>query len=170
MHKTKKQIAEQRRRWLDNANRSRKARYHSDPAYRAAIQVRSREAGRGTGLHRDRLAVCLQSLAQIESYGRVRRLIGVKSKTPVEIRCFTASELAPLLGLSQVVMLYQWHRTGKLPRGKLRAQVSRTYAPVYSLDEVRRVLAVWIEHLRVKAYLLATDTETIRKLNACIGG
>jgi hypothetical protein len=76
----------------------------------------------------------------------------------------TTSELTPLLGLSDVVVLHGWQRSGRFPKPKLEVVVGRTHARAYTLPEAERLMSVLSQHFRSKNYLNKEDKETISML------
>lgn len=172
--KTVAQVAKQKRVAYDRLNDRRRARYAADKPYRQACKTASRQTARRTSSNSnpqmDRQLVCKSGLSGLSMVANTRRLIRRGTVTDLKVQSLTSAELAPLIGLSHVVMLHKWHRAGKFPRPKLLALVGRTHAAVYTKAEARELVKIMLEHYKFKSYLYKTDQNTIDMLHEVMGG
>lgn len=154
---------QQKRKWRDSSNTKRKAQYREDSSYREKVREQSRETGRKAhgGLQADRAHIIRDSLSSLPTHSVMRKLIN----SDLEIPTFTTAELTPLMGISNVVIVHGWQRTGRFPRPRLEAIVGRTHAHVYTLQEAEKLLSVMAMHFSSKNYLNQSDEETVALLN-----
>lgn len=152
----------QKAKWRKTSNQRRREQYAKNPDYRKKVLTRSREHARAVrgGDLVDRSAVCFRSLQTLYDHGASRGLVGSADA----IHCYTSAELAPMLGLSSVVILHGWQRDERFPKPELPAHVGRTHAQVYTVPQVKQFLAIMAEHFKRKNYLNGKDLAVIQAL------
>jgi hypothetical protein len=164
--KTVMQLDKQKAKWRKTSNRKRKELYHTDPLYHDKVATASRLRAKQTrgGDQVDRVAVCERSLALLQKSAVLRKIVDTDRVIPT----FTSTELAPLLGLSSVVVLHGWQRDNRFPKPELAAIVGRTHANVYTVPQAKKLITIMKKHFAEKNYLNSKDDETIGLLAAAM--
>lgn len=160
---TDEEREERKKRWWgEEHNARRRARYASDPEYRArAIEnTRRKYKDRGPSADVIHLTEARQKLA---SFGKVRE-VKFPDGSVRQMMVLTGEELGQVLNRS-VNMIYRWRSGGKLPYGALTCHIDRSEVQVYSVPEVAAIVDVLKEHFEERMYYHDKHVETIQKLN-----
>ena len=165
LHKTSGQVAKQKARWAEDHNRRRREKYAKDKAYREEVKRAARDYARlnrgAGGSDEDKTNSCIRALADVENLGTPRAIDGNGI-----VRTLSSTELAKAVGLSHVVVMHKWQRSGRFPKPQTRARIGRTHADVYTLDEAIKLLQIMKRHFMQASFLKETDTKTITALRA----
>lgn len=163
--KTKKEVAAQKKKWRENSNRKRRARYKTDSAYRNEVKDRARSNARKQNqTKQEKASECREAAQRLSSFGDRREPTGGGEKTLT----LTSSELAEAMGLGHVTTLHKWQREGRFPKPTRSYFVARTHTDVYSESEAQTLLLMLADHYDKKLYLSQKDTATIEKLHSAV--
>jgi len=161
--KTKNQRDNQRKRWAAARNKRRRDKYAQDAEYRRQQIEAAKEYSQRNSKEHTRYQACEQSLLRIESLGEVREMMHPLGHVAGTMRCLTSREMAEAIGLSNLVVLNKWQRSGKFPYPTIPAKVAKTRANVYTMAQTERILKIMREHYRTTDIL--SDGETTAKLH-----
>lgn len=153
--------ANQKASWVATSNKKRKSRYATDPEYREKVKARSRDH------YREKHEVSLRPLdfckKRLEDMGRMRKI--VLAGANVTALTFSVKELANALGGINPIVIYRWHADKLFPRPNViqqGAQEDDDGAHVYTLGQMKRLIAVMEEHQKKSLYLRKSDRATIK--------
>ncbi len=155
--KTNAQLQAQKIRWAHAHNKRRREKYARDAEYRRQQIEAAKQYSEKNAKEHTRYQACEQSLLRLESLGEIRRT------GSVDMRCLTSREMAEAIGLSNLVVLNKWQRSGKFPYPTIPAKVVKTRANVYTLAQTQRILKIMREHYKTTDIL--SDGETTAKLH-----
>ncbi len=170
--RTAKQLADKTRKDYDRLNKRRRKRYREDQKYRQSCKSVSRITARKSSDNQSpelqRQAHCKSVVGNLVQYAERREIVEDGELTGRTQHTLTSRELAPLLGLSHVVMLHKWQRADKFPRPTVIASTYRPHAGVYTIPQARALIKVMIRHYSTKSYLSVLDDTTITDLFAAM--
>jgi hypothetical protein len=165
------EIEERKQRWWGEArNARRRERYAKDPAYRerAIQQVREsyRKSREDAGLPL-REEDCRNNLDRLAEFGMLRE-VKIDEEHTMRMLTFFTKELAKALDRNPAVV-QRWINSGLIPPPVIigKSHTNRWY-PLYTVTEVRAIMAVFGEHQQTSQYFRTYHTETREKMHAAV--
>jgi len=164
---TPEEIADRKTRWWgEERNARRRERYQKDESYRQqTIQaVRSRyrvvREERGVEVRDDDAA---ENLAKLRIIGQVRD-VSVGEDRSVRMLTFTMDELARAVDRNPQV-IYRWRGGDLIPAPIFTGRNMRNrWQPIYVVQEVRAMVAVFSQHQKQSQYYRLVHTSTRERM------